>query len=71
MVQGNCTVVIGEDAALVVDTGQFPSLARRMVADIKRLTDKPVRYTANTHWHGAHVPQPTQAARFTSVLAMA
>ncbi len=27
VVQSNCTVIIGEDAALVVDTGQFPSLA--------------------------------------------
>jgi glyoxylase-like metal-dependent hydrolase (beta-lactamase superfamily II) len=37
-------VVIGEDAVLVVDSGQFPSLARRMVADVKKLTGKPVRY---------------------------
>jgi alkyl sulfatase BDS1-like metallo-beta-lactamase superfamily hydrolase len=44
VVQSNCTVVIGEDAVLVVDTGQFPSLAERMVADIRKLTGKPVRY---------------------------
>ncbi|HTT32532.1 MAG TPA: MBL fold metallo-hydrolase [Methylomirabilota bacterium] len=55
VVQSNCTVVIGEDAALVADTGQFPSLAERMVADIKKLTNKPVRYIVNTHWHFDHV----------------
>ena len=55
VVQSNCTVVIGEDAVLVVDTGQFPSLAERMVADIKKLTGKPVRYIINTHWHFDHV----------------
>jgi len=55
VVQSNCTVVIGEDAALVVDTGQFPSLAERMVADIRKLTNKPVRYVVNTHWHFDHV----------------
>lgn len=55
VVQSNCTVIIGQDAALMVDTGQFPSLAKRMVADIKQFTDKPVRYVVNTHWHFDHV----------------
>jgi glyoxylase-like metal-dependent hydrolase (beta-lactamase superfamily II) len=54
-VQSNCTVVIGDDAVLVVDSGQFPSLASRMVADIKKLTSLPVRYLVNTHWHLDHV----------------
>jgi cyclase len=54
-VQGNTLVVIGRDAVLVVDTGQFPDLARRMIADIRKRTDKPVRYVVNTHWHGDHL----------------
>ena len=33
-VQGNTLVVIGRDAVLVVDTGQFPDLTKRMIADI-------------------------------------
>jgi cyclase len=55
VVQSNCTVIIGEDAVLVVDTGQFPTLAEHMVADIKKLAPKPVRYIVNTHWHFDHV----------------
>ena len=55
VVQSNCTVIIGDDSVLVVDTGQFPSLAARMVADIKKLTNKPVRYIVNTHWHFDHL----------------
>jgi len=55
VVQSNCTVIIGDDAVLVVDTGQFPSLAQKMIADIKKLTAKPVRYLVNTHWHFDHV----------------
>ena len=55
VVQSNCTVIIGDEAVLVVDTGQFPSLAERMVADIQKLTSKPVRYIVNTHWHFDHV----------------
>jgi cyclase len=54
VVQSNCLVVIGEESVLVVDTGQFPSLAKKMVADIKKLTPKPVRYIINTHWHLDH-----------------
>ena len=55
LVSGNTLVVIGDDGVLVVDTGHFPSLARAMIADIRALTDKPVRYVVNTHWHSDHV----------------
>jgi glyoxylase-like metal-dependent hydrolase (beta-lactamase superfamily II) len=54
-VQGNSLVVIGKAAVLVVDTGQFPELTKRMIADIRKLTDRPVRYVVNTHWHGDHL----------------
>ena len=54
VVQANCTVIIGEESVLVVDSGQFPSLAERMIADIRKLTPKAVRYLVNTHWHGDH-----------------
>jgi glyoxylase-like metal-dependent hydrolase (beta-lactamase superfamily II) len=54
LVQGNITLIVGADAALVVDTGQFPAVARRVIADIRKLTDKPVRYVAITHWHMDH-----------------
>lgn len=55
IVSGNSTVVIGDDAALVVDTGQHPELSRRMTEEIRRLTTKPVKYVVNTHWHNDHV----------------
>ena len=54
-VSGNSLVVIGTEGALVVDSTNIPSLARRMIADIKRLTDKPVRFLVNTHWHPDHL----------------
>ena len=54
LVQGNITLIVGDDAALVIDTGHFPAVARRVIADIRRLTDKPVRYVAITHWHMDH-----------------
>jgi cyclase len=53
-VTGNTTVVVGDSAALVVDAGHFPQLTRRMIAEIKTLTNKPVRYLVITHFHPDH-----------------
>src|SRR5271165_1452344 len=54
IVTGNSTVVIGDECVLVVDSGHFPSLTLRMIDQIKRLTDLPVRYLVITHWHPDH-----------------
>ena len=54
-VSGNSVLIVGTDGALVVDSGHVPSLTKRMIADITRLTDKPVRFLVNTHWHPDHV----------------
>src|SRR5882672_6152530 len=50
----NLVVVVNQDDVLIVDTGTSPAAARAFVADIKLLTDKPVRYVVNTHWHYDH-----------------
>lgn len=50
----NLVVVVNKDDVLIVDTGTTPAAARAFVADIKLLTDKPVRYVVNTHWHYDH-----------------
>ena len=50
----NLVVVVNKDDVLIVDTGTSPAAARAFVADIKLLTDKPVRYVVNTHWHYDH-----------------
>ena len=39
---------------LVFDTGNLPGVTRRQIAEIRRLTDKPVRYVVNSHWHPDH-----------------
>jgi glyoxylase-like metal-dependent hydrolase (beta-lactamase superfamily II) len=54
-VSGNSVVIIGGDGALVVDSGHVPSVTKRMIADVKRLTNQPVRFLINTHWHPDHV----------------
>jgi cyclase len=52
---GNVVAVIGEDGVLVVDSGRFPTLARRMIAELRKRTAKPVRYLVHTHWHLDHI----------------
>jgi glyoxylase-like metal-dependent hydrolase (beta-lactamase superfamily II) len=54
LVSGNSLIVIGDDSVLVVDTGQFPSVARAEIAKIRQLTALPVRYIVTTHWHPDH-----------------
>ena len=53
-VSGNSVAIIGDDGVLVVDSGHAPSTTARIISDIKRLTDKPVRFLVNTHWHPDH-----------------
>lgn len=52
--QGNTTIVIGDHAVFVVDACFLAESAREDIADIKRLTSKPVRYLLNTHFHIDH-----------------
>ncbi|HUK64550.1 MAG TPA: MBL fold metallo-hydrolase [Dongiaceae bacterium] len=54
IVSGNSTVIIGDSGVVVVDAGQFPSVARAQIAAIRKLTPKPVRWVVNTHWHPDH-----------------
>ena len=53
-VSGNSVAIIGDDGVLVVDSGHTPSTTAHIISDIKRLTDKPVRFLVNTHWHPDH-----------------
>jgi cyclase len=55
VVSGNITAVVGDDGVLVVDTGHYPEATRRIIARIKTITPKPVRWVVNTHWHSDHV----------------
>jgi glyoxylase-like metal-dependent hydrolase (beta-lactamase superfamily II) len=50
---GNIGLFIGEDAVFMIDD-QFAPLTPKILAAIKEITDKPVTYLINTHWHGDH-----------------
>ena len=51
---GNSVAIITSDGVLVFDTGATPETAQTILAEIRKLTDKPVRYLVNSHWHWDH-----------------
>jgi len=52
---GNIAASVGEDGIVIVDD-QYAPLAEKIQAALKNLgiTDKPVRFVINTHYHGDH-----------------
>lgn len=50
---GNIGVSVGDDGVFVIDD-QFAPLSEKILASIGKLSDKPVSYVINTHWHGDH-----------------
>ena len=50
----NTAIIENEDGVMVVDTHSKPSAARVIVAQLREMTTKPVRYVVNTHFHWDH-----------------
>ena len=50
---GNIGIFIGNDGVFMIDD-QFAPLTPKILTAIKKITDKPVKYLINTHWHGDH-----------------
>ena len=50
---GNIGLCIGEKGVLMIDS-QFAPLSDKIKAAIKKLSDQPIHYLVNTHWHGDH-----------------
>lgn len=53
-VEGNVTIIINESDVVLVDAGSAPPAARKVISEIKKLTNNPVRYIINTHIHRDH-----------------
>ncbi len=50
---GNIGVSAGDDGIFIIDD-QFAPLTARILAAIKAISDKPLRFLINTHWHFDH-----------------
>ena len=50
---GNIGVSAGADGVVVIDD-QFAPLTDKILAAIREISDAPLRFVLNTHWHGDH-----------------
>lgn len=50
---GNIGVSVGEDGIIIVDD-QFAPLAPKIREALKGITDRPIKFVLNTHFHGDH-----------------
>jgi len=50
---GNLGVSVGNDGVFLIDD-QYAPLTPKIQAAIQKLSDKPIQFVLNTHWHGDH-----------------
>lgn len=51
----NCGFVVGDDYVVVIDTRPTPRMARGFLDDIRKVTNKPVKFIVLTHYHAVRV----------------
>lgn len=55
MVDANNVFIINDDDVIVVDANGAPVITKEVLAALRRLTSKPVKYVINTHYHDDHI----------------
>jgi glyoxylase-like metal-dependent hydrolase (beta-lactamase superfamily II) len=48
-------VIIGDDFIMVSDATATPAMARDLIAQIRTVSDKPIKYVLLTHYHAVRV----------------
>lgn len=51
----NAGIIVGEEGVIAIDSLMTPSLATRLLSEIRNLSRAPIRYLVDTHYHGDHV----------------
>ncbi len=64
----NASALIGDDGVVLVDAGYAP-VASKLEAALKTISDKPVKYLLNTHWHGDHTGGDAYFSKTATILA--
>jgi glyoxylase-like metal-dependent hydrolase (beta-lactamase superfamily II) len=69
---GNAVAIVSDEGVLVFDSNGTPASSALVLAAIRRLTDRPVRYVVNSHWHWDHwYGTETYATAFPGVQVIA
>ncbi|MBT8212883.1 MAG: MBL fold metallo-hydrolase [Acidimicrobiia bacterium] len=50
----NCGIVVGSDGIAVIDTRETPTAGQDLMDAVRAISDLPVRWVVNTHWHWDH-----------------
>src|SRR5262249_31640686 len=64
----NTGVVVGDDAAMVIDAQATPAMAADVIARVAKITDKPIKYVLLTHYHAVRT-LGASAYKGTDILA--
>ncbi len=51
----NSGIIVGDDCCMVIDAQATPAMAGDVIARVREVTDKPIRYVVLTHYHAVRV----------------
>src|SRR6202046_460364 len=51
----NSGIIVGDDGVMGIDTQATPVMAEQVIARVKAVTDKPIKYVLLTHYHAVRV----------------
>ncbi len=51
----NTGIVIGDDSVMIIDATATPVMAQSVIAKVREITDKPIKYVLLTHYHAVRV----------------
>ncbi len=51
----NSGVIVGDDSVMIVEAQATPALARKVIAHVREVTDKPITHLVLTHYHAVRV----------------
>ncbi|MCK0509944.1 MBL fold metallo-hydrolase [Aromatoleum buckelii] len=51
----NTGIIIGDDGVMIIDATATPVMAQGVIAKVREITDKPIKYVVLTHYHAVRV----------------
>jgi glyoxylase-like metal-dependent hydrolase (beta-lactamase superfamily II) len=51
----NSGIIVGDDSCMVIDAQATPVMAQDVIARVKQVTDKPIKYVVLSHYHAVRV----------------
>ncbi|MBI5205658.1 MAG: MBL fold metallo-hydrolase [Nitrospirae bacterium] len=64
----NAGIIIGKDGIVVIDTLISAKEAQRFINDIRKISDKPIKYVVNTHFHLDHTFGNSEFAKLGAII---